>query len=52
MMKYDTLFDALVNVCSNRSMESVWSLIDNEAVPEKYGQWDLSSFKTWIQNTK
>ena len=48
----DSLFDALVNVCSNRSMESIWSLMDDGSVPERYGQWDLSSFKTWIQNTK
>ena len=48
----DNLFDALVSVCNNRSMESVWSLIDNGSVPERYGQWDLASFKTWIQNTK
>lgn len=48
----DNLFDALVSVCNNRSMEAVWSLIDNGSVPERYGQWDLASFKTWIQNTK
>ena len=48
----DNLFDALVNVCSDRSMESVWSLIDDQSVPEQYGQWDLSSIKNWIQNTK
>ena len=48
----DNLFDALVSACSNRSMESVWSLIDDGSVPERYGQWDLASFKTWIQNTK
>ena len=48
----DNLFDALVSTCSNRSMESVWSLIDDGSVPERYGQWDLASFKTWIQNTK
>ena len=48
----DNLFDALVSVCSNRSMESIWSLMDNQSVPQQYGQWDLASFKTWIQNTK
>ena len=48
----DNLFDALVNVCDNRSMESIWSLMDSGDVPEQYGQWDLSSIKTWIQNTK
>ena len=48
----DNLFDALVNVCSDRSMESVWSLMDDQSVPEQYGQWDLSSIKNWIQNTK
>ena len=48
----DNLFDALVNVCNNRSMESIWSLMDDQSVPEQYGQWDLSSIKNWIQNTK
>ena len=51
-LKYDDkLFDSLINVCNNRSMESVWSLIDNQRVPDRYGQWDLSSIKTWLQNT-
>ena len=48
----DNLFDALISVCSNRSMESVWSLMDDQSVPDHYGQWDLSSIKNWIQNTK
>ena len=48
----DNLFDALVSVCSDRSMESIWSLMNDQSVPEQYGQWDLSSIKNWIQNTK
>ena len=48
----DNLFDGLVGLCSHRSMESLWSLMDNEDVPDHYGQWDLSSIKNWIQNTK
>ena len=31
----DNLFDALVSVCSDRSMESVWSLMDDQSVPEQ-----------------
>ena len=48
----DNLFDALVSACSHRSMESIWSLMDEQSVPDHYGQWDLSSIKNWIQNTK
>ena len=48
----DNLFNALINICSSNSMESVWSLMDEQEVPEQYGQWDLSSIRNWIQNTK
>lgn len=48
----DNFFDGLVSMCSHRSMESIWSLIDDQSVPDHYGQWDLSSIKNWIQNTK
>ena len=42
----DNLFDA--NKLSNRSELMV---IDDQK-PDHYGQWDLSSIKNWIQNTK
>ena len=48
----DNFFDGLISLCSHRSMESIWSLIDDQSVPDHYGQWDLSSIKNWIQNTK
>lgn len=48
----DNLFDALSSMCKNRSMESIWSLIDDQSVPDHYGQWDLSSIKNWLENTK
>ena len=48
----DNFFDGLVSMCSHRSMESIWSLIHDQSVPDHYGQWDLSSIKNWIQKTK
>ena len=47
----DKLFDALVSFCETRDHDMIWSLMEEEEVPKQYGQWDLSSFKNWINNT-
>jgi hypothetical protein len=48
----DNLFDSLVSLCTNRSREMLWSMMESGDVPQHYGQWDLSSIRNWIENTK
>jgi hypothetical protein len=49
---FDEEFKDYVKICNTRSIQRVWSYMENQSNPIPYGQWHLPSFKNWIENTQ